>query len=65
MTRFKLGAVFEHARFLNEDRTPARYRVTKVARGAVYYRPVEGGGAVFTTIERFPEKVLRWIEEAS
>lgn len=63
----KRGLRFEHARFLREDlRGPAIYRVTKVARGLVYYRNEEpdgtlSGAPVVSSVEkwhRYVRKVL-------
>jgi hypothetical protein len=37
------GLRFHHARALDENNQPMVYVVTKIARGTVYYRPVDGG----------------------
>lgn len=65
MTPFK-GLRFRHSRVVNWDdhKTPALYEVTKVARGAVYYRPVYDAGiagserlgkAEYCTLEYWPK----------
>jgi len=38
----KRGAEFTHAHFMNCEREPLLCRVTRVAQGVVYYRPVYG-----------------------
>lgn len=47
------GHEFVHARVMDAERRPMRYRVTRVARGVVYYRPVDGGGCECSPIEDF------------
>lgn len=54
MTPYK-GRQFLHARVLGEDGKPARYVVTKIALGMVYYRPVDGGAPSCCLIEDFPK----------
>lgn len=48
------GFEFDHPRVLKEDRSgPMRYVVTKVFGGAVYFRPLDGGGCEYIDAERF------------
>lgn len=49
----KLGLVFEHTRWLEEDRTPARFRVTRIAKGTVYYRDMDGAFLTHCPVEDF------------
>ena len=52
------GDVFDHAQWLQPDnQTPLRFRVTRVTADTVYYRPVDGGSASYTTREDFPKRV--------
>jgi len=48
------GMTFAHARFLLPDLSgPMPYVVTRVAQGTVYYRPVDGGNAMYIAVEKF------------
>lgn len=50
----KRGDEFVHARWLEEDGvTPLRCRVTRVARGVVYYRPADNGAPEYISREKF------------
>jgi hypothetical protein len=57
----KVGDEFEHARFIDENREPARYRVTRIAKGTIYYRPVDGGGAMCADLAEFHRYVRRFV----
>jgi hypothetical protein len=48
-----LGMEFDHARWIDESSKPMRFRVTKIAQGCVYYRPVNGGGSEYIYKEDF------------
>lgn len=50
----RVGLEFTHARVLDENYRPMRYRVTKIRHGMVYYRPVDGGGPDCCPVEDFP-----------
>lgn len=47
------GFRFHHSRVIEADGSPMLYEVTKIARGTVYYRPVDGGGSECCPVEDF------------
>lgn len=50
----KVGFRFFHKRVLNPDlKTPMEFVVTRIAKGIIYYRPVNGGGSQNCKIEDF------------
>jgi hypothetical protein len=62
MTPFR-GLYFLHSRVLNARNEPQEYVVTKIAKGTVYYRPVDGGSPDCCNIEQFwnyakPQRLL-------
>jgi hypothetical protein len=55
------GFRFFHSRIIDADNRPMLYVVTKVARGAVYYRPVDGGSPDCCDLQDFD----RYCKEAA
>lgn len=54
------GLRFLHSRVLRDDyKTPMEFVVTKVAKGTVYYRPVDGGAPNCCPVEEFS----KWCKE--
>lgn len=50
----KVGFRFFHKRVLNPDlKTPMEFVITRIVKGIVYYRPVNGGGSQSCKIEDF------------
>ncbi len=47
------GLVFEHTRWLDEAYQPLLMRVTKLARGTIYYRALDGSFSSCCPIEDF------------
>lgn len=58
-----VGETFDHARWKNTDGSPMRHRITRIAGGWIYYRPVSGGHAEKTTEEGF-ERIVSKNSEA-
>jgi hypothetical protein len=60
----KRGTVFEHTRWLNEKRDGGLLcRVTRVARGVVYWRPLDGGTPMKFGIEEAANYVKEIVSE--
>jgi hypothetical protein len=53
MEAAKIGAQFKHRRVLDQNNLPMVYRVTRMMRGYVYYKPVDGGKSECCPIEDF------------
>lgn len=60
MTTIKRGQVFQHRHWRNADdfSKPLLVRITKVERGTVYWRPIDGGAPMKFPIEQFD----RWLQ---
>lgn len=56
------GLKFFHARVLDEKYQPMQYVVTRIARGTVYYRPVDGGGPECCDVDYFPRVVKEVVQ---
>jgi hypothetical protein len=58
-----VGIAFLHSRVLNGNLEPQKYRITRIADGAVYYRALDGetlcGTPQYSPIEQFQ----RWCKE--
>jgi len=54
----KIGLIFTHAFWLDADNRHLRMRVTKIAKGVVYYRPVDGGNSSYCDIQSFSRYAL-------
>ena len=54
------GMIFRHTKWLDDSyKRPLVCKITKVAQGLVYYRPVDGGAPMFFPIE----ERARWIKD--
>lgn len=51
----KVGLVFEHTRWLDESHAPLLMRVTRIARGIVYYRDLTGGCPTCCDVDSFSD----------
>lgn len=47
------GLCFRHSRVLDANNKPMAYVVTKVAKGVVYYKPLDGGRSEYTGVAEF------------
>jgi len=43
----KTGDTFTHRHWLDVHNRPLKCRITKIAKGTVYYRPINGGKAMY------------------
>lgn len=59
----KVGMKFAHARVLNSDKSPMTYEVTRIVKGAVFYKPIDGGHSEYTDIGKFHKIVKHKIDE--
>lgn len=46
----KRGDLFTHAHWLDANHRPLRCRVTRVADGVVYWKPIDGGKSMYFPI---------------
>lgn len=53
----KRGTRFLHTKFITEDKKPLECVVTRIARGIVYWRAVEGGSSYCFSLEEAPKYV--------
>jgi hypothetical protein len=53
----KRGDTFTHARWLDTDHKPLRCVVTRVARGLVYWRPIDGGSPMYFELSKASQYV--------
>ncbi len=53
------GLRFLHSRVLDTNNQPMAYVVTKIAHGAVYYRPVDGGSPDCCDVQDFDRYTYR------